>query len=512
MNRETSSTVQAVVSPEPLPGEPARDVEDLAARVELSGRRGEVQSAAQRPMAFWWVVLFVLVLHTESVAFSFNLVSPTLVPVATEFHTTQLGWLFTAMTLVGAVTTPLLTRLGDIAGKKLMILVVTAIATAGALLVAIANSFALVLVGRAMEGVLLALIPLVYSLMRDTFPSRILAFAVTIAASGVGIVTIAGPFLAGYLVDNHGWRSVFWFLAAEQAIGFIAILAIVPASKFRTPARLDVGGGLLIGASIALALLAVSEGNAWGWTSTRTVACFGASALILATWIYVEKRVAEPLISLGVLRQRAVSTVLGVGFLAQATLGLAATMLPILVMTPRALGKSYGFGVDATGLAVFTATAGVATVVVGFLLGAIIKRTGPKLPVLVGLILSVIGALFLAYLHEQRWQVMLGFALLGITQALVISAIPSMVIAAVPRDVQGISAGMSGTTQSLGGAVGPTVGFAILAAHVGSVEAGQPIYANSGFVYAYLLAGLLAVAAIVVALAVPKLDLSHLDR
>ena len=146
------------------------------------------------------------------------------------------------MTLVGAVTTPLLTRLGDIAGKKLMILVVTAIATAGALLVAVANSFALVLVGRAMEGVLLALIPLVYSLMRDTFPNRILAFAVTIAASGVGIVTIAGPFLAGYLVDNHGWRSVFWFLAAEQAVGFVAILAIVPASKFRAPARLDVGG------------------------------------------------------------------------------------------------------------------------------------------------------------------------------------------------------------------------------------------------------------------------------
>lgn len=463
-------------------------------------------------MPFWWLVLFILVLHTESVAFSFNLVSPTLLPIATDFGATQLGWLFTAMTLVGAVSTPVLARLGDIAGKKPMILTVTGIATAGAVVVAMANSFLWVLVGRALEGVLLALIPLVYSLMRDTFPARILAFAVTIAASGVGIVTIAGPFLAGYLVDNHGWRSVFWFLAVEQALGLLAILALVPGSRFRARARLDLGGGILIGLGLAITLLAVSQGNAWGWSSTRTLGCFAAGLALLSLWTYVESRVAEPLISLEVLRRRSVSTVLGVGFLAQAALGLAATALPILVMTPREIGKDYGFGATATGLATFTATAGVATVVVGFLLGATIKRTGPKLPVLGGLVVLVAGSLFLAFVHLERWQVMVGFTLLGVTQALVISAIPAMVIAAVHRDIQGISAGMSGTTQSLGGAVGPTIGFAILASHISSLAAGQPVYADSGFFYAYLAAAILAVIAIIVALVVPKLDLTQLDR
>ena len=124
--------------------------------------------------------------------------------------------MYTSLTLVGAVSIPLTTKLADLYGKKRMILVVTAIATVGALLVAIANSYAVVLVGRALEGTLLALVPLVYSLMRDIFPRRILAFSVTIAASGVGVVTIAGPFIAGYLVDNHGWQSVFWFLFVEQ--------------------------------------------------------------------------------------------------------------------------------------------------------------------------------------------------------------------------------------------------------------------------------------------------------
>ena len=206
-----------ISGPSPLPGDPGRAAEDLLGELEFEERlAAREEEASKRPLSFWWLALFILVLHTEAVAFSFNLVSPTLVPISTEFETTQLGWMYTSLTLVGAVSIPLTTKLADLYGKKRMILVVTAIATVGALLVAIANSYAVVLVGRALEGTLLALVPLVYSIMRDIFPRRILAFSVTIAASGVGVVTIAGPFIAGYLVDNHGWQSVFWFLFVEQ--------------------------------------------------------------------------------------------------------------------------------------------------------------------------------------------------------------------------------------------------------------------------------------------------------
>ena len=171
---------------------------------------------ATRPVAFWAIVLLILVGHSEAVALSYNLVSPALTGIATSFATTQVGWVFTALSLTGAVLTPLICKLADIYGKKKAIVAITVIATVGCAVVATANSFTWVLVGRAMEGFFLALIPLTYSLMRDTFPSKMLAFAVTIAASGVGVVTISGPFLAGYLVDNHGWRSVFWFLFALQ--------------------------------------------------------------------------------------------------------------------------------------------------------------------------------------------------------------------------------------------------------------------------------------------------------
>ncbi len=505
-SRDDEHPHHEVISPEPLPGDPSRSAADIEGQLAVNeADADEGEDGGGRPNAYWWLVLVVLVIHMEAIAFSFNLVSPTLVPVSAEFQTTQVGWMYSALTLVGAVSTPLLARMGDIYGKKQMILVVTVIATVGALLAAVAPTFPLLLLGRALEGFLIALGPLTYSLMRDIFPRRILAFAVTVAASGVGVVTVLGPFIAGLLVDNFGWRSVFWFLVAEQLLGLLLIFFFIPGSTFRARAKLDTGGAVLLGVALGIALLGVSQGSSWGWTSPKTLACFIGGLLLLAIWVQVENRVAEPLIALNVLRQRSVATVLGFGFLGQTSLGLAATVLPMLVQTPREIGKDYGFGVSATGLAAFSATAGFFTVIVGFALGSVIRKTGAKAPVVLGLSLAIAGSLFLGLAHGEKWQVIAGFALLGITQALVFSAIPALVIAAVPRDIQGITAGISGTTQSLGGAVGPTIGFAILGAHVGTVVNGQAFFTNTGMVWAYVAAAILAGLALLVALAVPRL-------
>lgn len=493
--------------PEPLPGNPARSAEDLAGELEsevaLAG--GVQEPKSNRSMTFWWVVLFILVLHTEAVAFSFNLVTPVLVPLSKTFHTTQLGWMYTALTLVGAVSIPIVTKLADSYGKKQMILAVTFIASVGALICAVAQSYGLVLVGRGLEGFLLALVPLTYSLMRDTFPKRALAFAVTITASGVGLVTIAGPFIAGYLVDHHGWRSVFWFLFALQFIGLVAIALVVPASKIRHQVSVDWAGGVLLGIAVGLILLGVSEGATWQWTNIRTLACIFGGILLLVAWFGLERRVREPLIDLEVLRSRPVVIVLAFGMMGQVALAGAATVLPILVQTPRVLGKSYGFGVSAIGLTRFTVPAGVATVLCGFALGAIIRRTGVKAPVLVGLVVQALGCLGLAFIHGTEAGVIGSFLLLGVSQALVFSSIPALVIAAVPARLQAVSAGVSGTTQSLGGSIGPAICFAILTAHVATLVQGQPIFSAQGMTITFAAMAGVSVITLLIALAVPRL-------
>src|SRR5689334_25078923 len=104
--------------------------------------------AATRPIAFWAIVLLILVGHSEAVALSYNLVSPALTGIATTFKTGQVGWVFTALSLTGAVLTPVICKLADIYGKKKAIVAVTAVATAGCALVATAPSFAWVIAGR----------------------------------------------------------------------------------------------------------------------------------------------------------------------------------------------------------------------------------------------------------------------------------------------------------------------------------------------------------------------------
>ena len=458
---------------------------------------------ATRPVAFWAIVLLILVGHSEAVALSYNLVSPALTGIATSFATTQVGWVFTALSLTGAVLTPLICKLADIYGKKKAIVAITVIATAGCAVVATASTFTWVLVGRGMEGFFLALIPLTYSLMRDTFPSKMLAFAVTIAASGVGVVTISGPFLAGYLVDNHGWRSVFWFLFALQLVGGVLVAAIVPESRIRNRVKIDWFGATLIGAAIGLLLLGLSMGATWQWGDTRTLACLIGGIALIGAWIVAETRTKEPLMDLTLLRSRPITTIMIASMFGGAALAGAATLLPMMAQTPHGLGGDYGFGMTATDLVKFTVPAGVLTVVIGFGLGALMRRVGPRLPLIVGAALSVIGGLGLAFAHGTETGVLVSFALFGIAQALMFSSLPNLVIASVPAEEQAISAGMTNTMQALGTAAGVQVLFVVLTANVATTVQGAPIFADRGYVVAFVASAAFALVAFVAALAVP---------
>lgn len=161
----------------------------------------------------------------------------------------------------------------------------------------------------------------------------------------MGLVTISGPFIAGYLVDHHGWRSVFWFLFGLQVIGLVAMAILVPASRIRHRVKIDQGGGVLLGVSVGLMLLGHSRGRTWGWTDGRTLGSILGGAALLAVWVALEYRVSEALIDLHVVKSRPVLTVLAFRLTGQIALAGAATVLPILVQTPRSLGKTYGFGV-----------------------------------------------------------------------------------------------------------------------------------------------------------------------
>src|SRR3712207_2058029 len=169
---------------------------------ELEGAASSTRTAPPRSTGYWLFVLLILVLLSEEVAYAFNLVTPALPDMIAEFQTTQIAWVSTAFSLSGAVFAPLLGKLADMHGKKRWLLITAGLMALGSLIVALAPTFELVIAGRVIEGLGLAIVPIAYSLMRDIFPKRMIAFAVSVSVAGIGLTGILGPIFAGFLIDN----------------------------------------------------------------------------------------------------------------------------------------------------------------------------------------------------------------------------------------------------------------------------------------------------------------------
>jgi MFS family permease len=480
-----------------------RDAGETIEPIELDERAAhQVEAARRRSTAYWVGVILVLVLLTEQSALAINLMAPTLPKVAELFQTTQVIWVITAFTLVGGVATPLLSKLADLYGKKKVLVVTALVAAVGALISSVASSYGMLLFGRCLSGVSIAFIPLAYSLMRDIFPPKLLALAIAITTNGIGLVTIGGPFLAGYLADNHGVRSVFWFVFAAAALGGILTLLIVPETPVRVKARIDWLGAVLLAGGLAAVLLGLTQAQTWQWGDARTLACLIGGTALLIIWGIWETRTRDPLVSMQLLSRRPVFTTMVAAGLAVGAISGAATLLPTMLQMPTELAPGYGFGASVTETAYYTLAAGILTVAGGFFVGWTAKSIGFRNHLAIGAAFIALGSLLLGVAHAESWQIVVFYGFIG-AGAIVYAAVPNLVVGAVPVDQQAISAGMVGTAQTLVAAVVTQLVFVVLTNNVATVVEGFPIYSEAGFRNAFLLSAAVGLVGALVALAIP---------
>lgn len=136
------------------------------------------------------VSLLSIVLMLEMLAISYIMIATALPSIAKHYQTTQGAWLLTSFLLFGAVVAPLVGKLADVCGKRLMLLVCVFGAAVGSLVSAIAPTYGVLLAGRALTGLLVPCLFLSYSLIRDVFPPKTIPLAVSIATSGMGVIAI----------------------------------------------------------------------------------------------------------------------------------------------------------------------------------------------------------------------------------------------------------------------------------------------------------------------------------
>lgn len=452
----------------------------------------------------WVAAVAVLVLLTEQTALGFTLIAPALGPFAAKYQTTDIAWMITIFILVAAVATPVLGKLGDRFGKKKVLVSAAAIGFAGAVVCALAPSYGIMLFGRALMGVTGAFMPLAYALVRDVFPEKYRNLSTGVITNGVGVVTIAGPFLAGYLIDNVSLESLFWFVAGISLLGGLGVVFVLPESPYRNPSKIDVVGCLGLAAGLLALMYGISNLTTWALTDTRTIGFIGGGLVILIAWWIWERHASHPFVDTRLLTSRPIATVVLAYGLATAAMTVAGSFLPTMLMTPRELGGDYGFGIDATGVAVFLIPAGILTVAAGVVVGLFAKRTGFRFFLALGAALVLAGCLVLGLLRTEPWMPMLGYGLIGFG-SMVYAAGAGLLMILAPAASRGVAAGMlSAIAGAIGTALAQAAGL-ILSKNVGQVVGGYPVFTSTGWLTVFLLGAVVAAIAVAITFLIPRI-------
>ena len=447
------------------------------------------------------LTLAVLAVAALSYALLQTMVAPALPEIQRELgaSTTGVTWVLTVYLLSASVLTPILGRLGDMHGKDRVLVAVMAAFALGTAVCALADSLALLVAGRAVQGAGGAAFPLAFGIIRDEFPREKVAGAIGLISATFGIGGGVGLVLAGVLVDALSYEWIFLFALALIVPATVAIHRWVPASPVRTPARVNWLGAALLSAGLALLLLGVSEAPERGWGSPGTVGLIAGGLAVLALWTGQEQRAAEPLVDMRMLRLRGVWTTNLVAVLVGFGMFGSFILVPTYVQSvPEVAG--YGFGATVTEAGLFLLPSALVMLVGGPLAGALGNRFGSKVPLLLGCLLGAVGFAFLGLAHAARWQIYVGTAIFGLGISFSFASMANLVVSAVPQTQTGVASGINTIARSVGGSLGSQVSATIVA---GSVVAATGLPGEGGFAAAFLVSAAAMVVALLAGLAIP---------
>src|SRR6266545_1765073 len=253
-------------------------------------------------------VVAVLAFAGIVVALMQTLVIPLIPQLPTLLHASasDATWAITATLLAGAVATPVMGRLGDMYGKRRMLLVSLAMLVAGSVVCGLSDALVPMVVGRTLQGMSAGVIALGISIMRDELPAERLGGATALMSASLGVGGALGLPAAALLAQYTNWHILFWASAALGAVATALVVRLVPESAVRSGGRFDSVGAVGLSAALVCLLLAISKGGDWGWTSGVTTGLFGASVVVLLLWGRWELRHPQPLVDLRVTARRQV--------------------------------------------------------------------------------------------------------------------------------------------------------------------------------------------------------------
>jgi MFS family permease len=389
-------------------------------------------------------------------------------------------------------------RLGDGRLRRETLIGGLALVTLGGVIAALAPNLALLVVGRALQGIGLGLIPLTMAAARDHLPrARVpatIALLSVCAAAGVGV----GYPISGLIADALGLAAAFWFGAAVSGVALLCVIAVVPSSAGRPAVALDLVGALLLTGGLVALLLAIAEGDAWGWGSAAVVGLLVAAAVALTAWVLQQLRTRAPLVELRLLRHPAVLTGNGCAIVLGVAMYTYLSAVTAYVQTPRVHG--YGFSASVVQAGLCLVPFSIFSLAASRALPWLTRLVGARLVLPIGCLTTACAGLFFAVFHTSLWQAFVMMALVGSGLGSTFAAIPGLIVGAVPERETGSAMGFYQVVRYIGFSLGSALTASILASHT---PAGQHLPEEGGYTLALWIAVGICVAAGALAFVLP---------
>ncbi|WP_372446468.1 MFS transporter [Streptomyces spirodelae] len=409
-----------------------------------------------------WIVP-VLAFGGISVAVMQTLIVPVIAQLPELLHTStsNASWVITSTLLSGAVATPIMGRLGDLYGKRRIVLLSLGLMVLGSLVCGFTSALVPMVAGRAVQGFAMGAIPLGIGIMRDALPPERLGSAMAFMSSSLGVGGALGMPLAAYVAQYTDWHVLFFGAAGIGALAMALVALLVPESPLRTPGRFDVLGTLGLTAGLVTLLLPISKGGDWGWGSGTVLGLLGSSVVIFIGWGVLELRTEDPLVDLRTTARRQVlltnlaSIMVGLAFYA------LTLVLPQLLQLPAATGYGLGQSMVVSGLCV--APMGIAMMLVSSLSARLSRARGPKVSLMTGLTILAVSYLAGTQLMSAVWQTVLLAVLIGIGIGIAYSAMPALILGAVDPSESGAANGLNTLMRSIGTSTSSAVVGVVLA-------------------------------------------------
>ncbi len=414
-----------------------------------------------------------------------------LVPAIADAEDVSLSdaqWSLTITLVTGAVATPVIGRLGDSRRRRQLVITVLVAVVVGNVLAALPLGLGWLIVGRALQGLGLGLTPVAIATARHALRGE--RSAAVVAA--LSVTTVAGMGLGypltGLIAEVGGVHAAFWFGAGASLVALLGAICVFPPSPDVPGRPLDLGGAALLGVALAAALLVLSEGGTWGWTSGPLLSLAGVSSVAAAGWVLWELRSAAPLVDIRLALRRTAATAHAAAFLAGLGMYLLVASVARLAQTPTWTG--YGFGASVVVAGLILVPFSLASMAGGRIMRLLPAALGPRtvLGSSSALLAAAMGVLGTS--RGSLWQLFLIMAIAGLGVGCAFAALPGLIVSAVPLVETGSAMSLNQVLRYVGYASGSALSATVLEA---ATPIGEHLPRSGGYTAVAVVGGVVSV-------------------